>query len=191
MNAFRLLAPAALFAVAIPALSCSSKTAPPTSGGAHFEFQAPAGVSASKCPDITTSSKTTLAVTGSDGKLKLIADGADGANVSCQVDDSHTHFKVSVGNDSGSMSASGVISGTTSTAASMSFFIHASSAQYESSPKGCTINFTVNDGNKLFGKFLCDEVDHQTLAGSQCAVTGRGADGTSLSFFSFSDCTAL
>jgi hypothetical protein len=95
------------------------------------------------------------------------------------------------------VSATGVFDATKANGtASMQFSVNGANA-YKSGnaatakPPNCTVKFDQSSDGKLFGHFLCPEVDHTSLGGKMCSVSTTDGGGTSLSFFQFSDCAGF
>jgi hypothetical protein len=167
--------------------ACSSKETKTVSGGAHFRLTAAAGSTSGACLDPTLD--ITISVKGEDGKDKLIPDGSDGSNVSCNYDD--THFSVSVqGNRGYAVQASGTFAAGGMTSTDAQVLIVAGSNSYKSpTTKPCTVTFTKKADNALLGRFVCPEIDYTKDASKLCAVTALASDGfTPESYFQFADC---
>ena len=168
--------------------ACSSKETKTVSGGAHYRLTAAAGSAAGACLDPTAD--ITISVKGEDGKDKLIPDGSDGSNVSCNYDE--THFSVSVqGNRGYAVQASGTFSaGDKMKSLDAQILIVNGSNSYRSpTDKPCVVVFTKKADSALLGRFTCPEIDYTHDATKVCAVTALASDGfTPESYFQFADC---
>ena len=185
---------ATLAVVVVPVtlqIACSSTTKKVTSGGAHYELVTPASGGPGACPDFTA--KVTLAVKGDDGKTdKLVPDGQDGATAQCQFDDTHFAVQVTVPQgQAGFVAARGTFKAMTSTDAKIS--VGVTSGVYTSEDGACTVTFTEKDSGagSLTGRFVCSFVDHTTIPGAKCGLTGTNPDGSPVSFFKFRDCSGF
>ncbi|MEO7096903.1 MAG: hypothetical protein ABI175_26830 [Polyangiales bacterium] len=165
--------------------ACGSDDKKTVSGGAHFRLNG--GAVSGACLDPTLD--ITISVKGEDGKDKLIPDGSDGSNVSCQYDD--THFSVSVqGNRGYAVQADGTFAAGKNQSTDAKILIVAGSNSYRSpSDKPCVVTFTKKEGGALLGRFVCPQLDYTKDASKSCAVTALAADGfTPESYFQFADC---
>jgi len=182
MNVRRLCSAfAVLSTLALLGTACSSKTTVITSGGAIIKFSNANPVVAGAACNLS-STVIRVSVTGDDGSEKLIADGANGATISCTYDD--TAFNVVASGGGSAVTASGKFSADKRSATSVRMkFVVAGSTYTSATDTTCTIAFDAPADNALTGHIICGEIDSNKLATDVC-----GINQLSGSYFKFVNC---
>jgi hypothetical protein len=176
------LAISVLGAASLAAFGCSSsEQATPPAGGSIWQMQG------ASCQD-RTAHKLALTTTDESGHTvdRLLSDGADGARVRCQID--ATHFSVTIANAAGSLTASGHITGSTSTDTKLTLSLPTGTYSNPSATP-CLLNGITTANSTFVANFTCAELDNTANTADTCDISANGA--SVVSYWSFENCTGF
>ncbi|MBI2396044.1 MAG: hypothetical protein HYV09_41155 [Deltaproteobacteria bacterium] len=149
------------------------------SGGAQIVFR---DTAARSCPNAGESHLA--AARTADGRLRMVANGENGAVVRCAK--SATAFDASVSIDDVGVTLTGTISGSESTDAQVTVALP--SRTYRATATRCTINVQANTAGELRGTLDCPSLALEGGAGECSTIGGDPSVG---SYFAFGGCAPL
>jgi hypothetical protein len=175
----------AILSLGLSAVSCSSEADPVVSGGAQFmlsniaEADQPADPAPrfGNCLD-SSAEKQFVGQQSSDGNIKLVLDGADDAQVSCNV--SGGRFNASVSRSNATFTANGSIGPATDACKGgvsndATVVIKPGLNTYRTFSTKCTVCLSESSGGRLWGVVTCPLLEH-TLTPNACRTSTTGEE---------------